>query len=73
MISRKTASEEKNKEHTPILIVKEAFKGKTVDVFKGSIESGVKEWKRTERDHDGSDFVYPKQKKEINSRDYSTG
>ena len=30
---------------------------------KGSIERGVKKRKRTERDHDGSDFVYSKQKK----------
>jgi len=34
-----------------------------VDVSKGSIERGVKERKRTERDHDGFAFVYPKQKK----------
>ena len=42
---------------------KKVFKGKTVDVSKESIERGVKVRKRTERDHDGSDFVYPKQKK----------
>ena len=34
-----------------------------MNVSKGSIERGVKVRKRTERDHDGSDFVYPKQKK----------
>ena len=32
-------------------------------VPKGSIDRGVNEHKRTENDHDGSDFVYPKQKK----------
>ena len=54
-------SEGKIQEHTPIL--KEALKGKAMDISKGSIERGVKEHKHTERDHDGSAFVYPKQKK----------
>ena len=34
-----------------------------MNVSKESIERGFKECKHTERDHDGSDFVYPKQKK----------
>ena len=62
MISKKTKLlREKNQEHT--LVHKEALKEKVVDYSKGSIERGVKERKRTERDRDDSDFVYPKQKK----------
>jgi len=37
-----------------------------LDCSKGTIERGVKERKCAERDHDDSDFVYPKQKKKIN-------
>ena len=37
-----------------------------MDYSKGTIERGVKERKRTERDLDDSDFVYPKQRKKIN-------
>jgi len=38
----------------------ESGKKKLMDVSKGSIKRGVKECKRAERDHDNSDFVYPK-------------
>ena len=69
-IQKDKASEEKSKEHTPILGEKKVFKEKTVDVFKGSIEREVKVRKRTERDQDGFDFSI---KEEINLRDYSTG
>ena len=37
-----------------------------MEYSKGTIERGVKERKRAERDSDYSDFVYPKQKKKIN-------
>jgi len=60
-IQKDKASEGKNQEHT--LAHKEALKEKVVDYSKGSIERGVKERKSTERDHDDSDFIYPKQKK----------
>ena len=42
------------------------LKGTILDYSKGTIERGVKERKRTERDRDDSNFVYPKQKKKIN-------
>ena len=37
-----------------------------METSKGTIERGVKERKRAERDRADSDFIYPKQKKKIN-------
>ena len=42
---------------------REAFKAKSADISKGSIKKGVKKHKRAKKDHDDSDFVYPKQTK----------
>ena len=42
-----------------------------MEYSKGTIERGVKERKRAERDRDDSDFVYPKQKKKINEHPLS--
>ena len=60
-LQRDRASEEKNQEHTPSQ--KQSLKESVLEYFKGTIERGVKERKRAERDRDDSDFVYPKQKK----------
>ena len=62
-IQKDKASEEKVQEHTPAQ--KQVLKGKVLDYSKRTIERGVKERKRTERDRDDSDFVYPKQKRKL--------
>ena len=55
-IQKDKASDEKNQEHSPAQ--KQALKEKVLDYFKGTIERGVKERKRTGSNRDGSDFVY---------------
>ena len=60
-LQKDRASEEKIQEHTPDQ--KQSLKKTVLDYSKGTIERGVKERKRAERDRDDSDFVYPKQKK----------
>ena len=62
-IQKDKPSELQSKEQSPIVEKDEAFKGKTVDVSKGSIQRGVKERKRAEKNRDDSDFVYRKQTK----------
>ena len=57
-LQKDRASEEKIQEQTPAQ--KQSLKRKVLDYSKGTIERGVKERKRAERDHDDSDFVYPK-------------
>ena len=57
-IQKDKASDEKNQEHTPAQ--KQVLKEKVLDYSKGTIERGVKERKCTKRDHDNSDFIYPK-------------
>ena len=63
-LQKDRASEEKIQEQTPAQ--KQSLKRKVLDYSKGTIERGVKERKRAERDRDDSDFVYPKQRKKIN-------
>ena len=63
-LQKNRASEEKIQEQTPAQ--KQSLKRKVLEYSKGTIERGVKERKRAERDRDDSDFVYPKQKKKIN-------
>ena len=59
-IQNDNISELQSKEQSRIVKISEAIKEKSVDVSKGSIERGVKNHKRAERNRGDSDFVYPK-------------
>jgi len=57
-IQKDKTFKKKNQEHTPIH--KETLKEKVIDYSKESIEKRVKKCKLTERDHNDSNFIYPK-------------